>query len=462
MAENVIIPKYWEIKKLEDIGKIVSGGTPSTKVPDYWDGDVSWITPADLSGYNEKIIYKGRKSLTENGLKNSSARLMPKGSVLFSSRAPIGYIVIAGNEVCTNQGFKSIIPNDSISSDYLFYYLNASKQKAEKVASGTTFKEISLKAFSQLEISIPPLPEQYRIVAKIEELFNSLDKGIESLKTSKQQLKVFRQAVLKWAFEGRFTNKTVHEGELPKGWKWISFSQLVNSSQNGISKRNSKEGKEFKVLRLSDIELLSIDYSLPRYIRLSKDEIDKYKLYEGDLVCIRVNGSKDLVGRLILVKVRDEYEDWAFCDHFIRFTPEPKAAFQAFLFYYFQLSIVRKFVQEYMVSSAGQNTVSQGTIKSVMVPLPPLPEQHTIVAEIESRLSVCDKMEESITQSLEQSEALRQSILKKAFEGRLVPQEPNDEPASVLLERIKAEREKSAAEQRNINTKQKTIRSKAH
>ena len=121
--------EIWKIEKLSQVGTIISGGTPSTAVADYWDGEVSWITPADLSGYSNKTISKGRKSITESGLKNSSARLMPKGSVLFSSRAPIGYVAIASNELATNQGFKSIIPNEKIDSEYLYYFLKHSKRK---------------------------------------------------------------------------------------------------------------------------------------------------------------------------------------------------------------------------------------------------------------------------------------------------------------------------------------------
>jgi type I restriction enzyme, S subunit len=125
------ISNNWQTFKLSQIGEIISGGTPSTSVPEYWNGDVSWITPADLSGYVEKTIAKGRKSITERGLKNSSARIIPKGSVLFSSRAPIGYVAIASKELATNQGFKSIIPNSKVDSEYLYYFLKHAKQKAE-------------------------------------------------------------------------------------------------------------------------------------------------------------------------------------------------------------------------------------------------------------------------------------------------------------------------------------------
>ncbi|MDQ1251665.1 MAG: type restriction enzyme subunit, partial [Euryarchaeota archaeon] len=197
----------WIKGVLSDFGEVVSGGTPKTKVAEYWGEDISWITPADLSGYSEKYIHKGRKNITHLGLKNSSAKLMPKGSVLFSSRAPIGYVAVAGNELCTNQGFKSLIPKEDVNSDFLYYYFKSIKQLAEKRASGTTFKEISGKVFADLPLCLPPLPEQRSIVSKIELLFSELDNGIANLKLAQEQLKVYRQAVLKKAFEGELTKK---------------------------------------------------------------------------------------------------------------------------------------------------------------------------------------------------------------------------------------------------------------
>jgi len=200
MFEKNILKKTWRWAKLIDLGEIVGGGTPSTKEKSFWGGNIAWISPADLSGYTQKTIKKGRKSITELGLNSSSARLMPKGSILFSSRAPIGYVVIAGNEIATNQGFRSLVPSTEIFNEYIYYFLKSAKQKAESLASGTTFLELSGKKFSQIDIPIPPLQEQYRIVDKLEELFSGLDAGIASLEKAKEQLKTYRQAVLKPRF----------------------------------------------------------------------------------------------------------------------------------------------------------------------------------------------------------------------------------------------------------------------
>ena len=118
--------------KLSDIGKIVSGATPKTKDPDNYDGDIAWITPADLSKYNKKYISHGARSITQKGYDSCSTQLMPKGTVLFSSRAPIGYVAIAENALCTNQGFKSIIPGNDIDSEFLYYQLKYLKKKFKK------------------------------------------------------------------------------------------------------------------------------------------------------------------------------------------------------------------------------------------------------------------------------------------------------------------------------------------
>lgn len=155
-SELGMIPKGWEVKTIGDIGDVISGGTPSTKNEEYYGGDISWITPKDLSGYDRKFISKGERSITEIGLQKSSAKLLPRGTVLFSSRAPIGYVAIAQQEVCTNQGFKSIVCNkDIINNNYIYYFLKYNKENIENVSSGSTFKEISGTHMKNIKIIVP-------------------------------------------------------------------------------------------------------------------------------------------------------------------------------------------------------------------------------------------------------------------------------------------------------------------
>lgn len=163
--------------KIDEIGKVVAGGTPSTKISSYWDGNISWITPKDLSNFSVKYITHGERNISEKGLNNSSAKLIPKNSVLLSSRAPIGYIAIASKELATNQGFKNLICNESICHyEYFYYWLKLSVDYIIQNSSGSTFKEISASSFKNLEIQLPSLKQQYII----SHILKKIDKKIET------------------------------------------------------------------------------------------------------------------------------------------------------------------------------------------------------------------------------------------------------------------------------------------
>lgn len=153
--------------KIKDIAVVKNGSTPSTKNDEYYDGDIIWITPKDLSTQNSRYIYKGERTITEEGYKNCSAVMVPKGTVLLSSRAPIGLLSIAGTELCTNQGFKNIVPHEGmINSEFLFYLLKTKIADIEKLGSGTTFKEVSKASLEGFTISIPKeIKDQQKIAA---------------------------------------------------------------------------------------------------------------------------------------------------------------------------------------------------------------------------------------------------------------------------------------------------------
>lgn len=163
-------------KRLDEIGLVIGGATPSTKNPAYWDGDISWLTPKDLAGFKERYIKKGSRNITLEGLNACSTQLLPKGSVLFTSRAPIGYIAIAENDICTNQGFKSVVPNSETDSLFLFYLLKQNKNRIENMGSGTTFKEVSASTMRSIKVEVPESIEEQR---KIAEILDCLDSKIE-------------------------------------------------------------------------------------------------------------------------------------------------------------------------------------------------------------------------------------------------------------------------------------------
>ena len=168
------LPESWSYVRLKHIGKIIGGGTPKTNISEYWDGDIPWVTPADFSSYENMYISTGARTITEIGLNASSAQMLPKNTVLYSSRAPIGYIAIAANPVSTNQGFKSIVPYDFSMSDYLYYCLKARTPDIIQRATGTTFKEISGSEMAETIIPLPPLNEQKCIFERATQLLSIL------------------------------------------------------------------------------------------------------------------------------------------------------------------------------------------------------------------------------------------------------------------------------------------------
>ena len=167
----------WKRCTLADLGEIVGGATPSTKNKNYYGGNISWITPKDLSTFHGRFINRGERNITSEGLRNSSTRLMPPHSVLFTSRAPIGYVAIAEKEVCTNQGFKSIIPNSDTDYLFLYYLLVHNRNRIENMGSGTTFKEVSGSVMKQIEVFVPSDKAEQRAIA---EILGTLDDKIEN------------------------------------------------------------------------------------------------------------------------------------------------------------------------------------------------------------------------------------------------------------------------------------------
>lgn len=162
------IPKGWTIKRIDEIGEVTGGGTPSTEHPEYWDGDIPWLTPADLASFSDVFVASGKTFITAEGLKNSSTKELPRNTVLLSSRAPIGYVAIAKNAICTNQGFKNVIcDTTNVLPVYLFYFFKNNKGVLESFASGSTFLELSGGRLKKIKLIVPSIDIQiafYNIV----------------------------------------------------------------------------------------------------------------------------------------------------------------------------------------------------------------------------------------------------------------------------------------------------------
>lgn len=390
---------------ISEIGDIISGATPKTTVPDNFGGEIPWLTPADLSGYTGKYISHGARNLTRQGYDSCSTHLMPVGTVLLSSRAPIGYVAIAKNEICTNQGFKSIVPKTFVNSEFLYYQLKSLKNTLQNLGSGTTFKELSAKKLATVQVVIPSLEEQKSIVSKIEELFSKLDASVAELQTAKEKLKVYRQAVLKEAFDSvqanskRVTIKSVCEtikvGIVIKPTQYYVEQGGVFAFRNANVRRNYIEDKDWAMISQE-----------------GHQKNLKSQVHIGDVLIARSG-----VNLGMAATVPQKYDGYNAIDVVIA-VPKKEFILSQYLAQYtnspYGLEIVRK--NQHGAAQGHLNVKEYGNLP---IFLPNIPEQYSLLKKIESRLSVCDNIEQTIDTSLQQAEALRQSILKQAFEGAL-------------------------------------------
>ena len=211
-------PEGWKIYKLGEISKIVGGGTPSTLVSDYWDGMIPWLTPKDLTNYRYKYIIAGERSITERGLNNSSTRLLPKGSILLTSRAPIGYLAIAENPICTNQGFKSLIADETkVNTQFLYYLLKKNIEQIKSYGTGTTFAEVSGSTLKGIKFAFP---ESLPIQSRIGSILSSLDDKIE---LNLQMNMTLESIDFRFPdFDGKLVDG------LPKGWKYAELGEIAD------------------------------------------------------------------------------------------------------------------------------------------------------------------------------------------------------------------------------------------
>ena len=394
--------KDWSIKKLNEIGKIVSGATPKSKIIEYWDGDIAWITPKDLGELGNKIyIEETSRKISELGLKSCSTNLMPKGAIIMSSRAPIGHLGISTTEICTNQGCKSIVPNEDMVSEYIYYYLLHSKSNLNKLGTGAVFPEISIKVFGDFKIPVPPLEEQQKIVEKLDKAFELLDQAKANIEKNIQNAKELFQSKLDEVFSLK-NGKLYKLGDLGK----ITSSKRIYKSEyvdEGIPFYRTKEIKE-----LSNSENISLEL----FITIEKyNEIkEKFGVPKAGDILISAVGT---IGEIYVVKENDRFY---FKDGNIIWLKDFNV--NSNYLSYLLKSIVSEVKK--LAKGAAYSALTIEKLVNVEVNLPSTEnEQIKIVKILDEILLKSRMLEDMYQQKLSNIEELRKSILEKAFKGEL-------------------------------------------
>lgn len=419
------LPKNWTIATLNDVAKLTSGGTPlATKKEYYENGTIPWLVIGDLT---DSFVECSEKYITEIALKESNAKLLPIGTLLIAMYGSIGKLGITKIECATNQAIASIIELYGIDKFFLFYLFLYKRPFLMQLGKGGTQKNISLAVLNSLEIPLPPLAEQGRIVAKIEELFAGIDAGVENLKSVKNQIALYRQSVLKSALDGTLYKTTE--------WNFTSIGTVCDINPKTVLPDFSDDSI-VSFLPMPTVEAETGAFS-PETVEYKKVKKGYTKFQNNDVLFAKITPCMENGKSCV---VRDLIQGVGFGSTEFHVLRCHAGMLPEYVFYFVVQKAFRSKAISFMTGAVGQKRVPADYLRDCEIPVPTLAEQERIVAEIESRFERADALETAVDRALNDAEKLKQAVLKKAFSGELVPQNPDDEPASVLLDRIRAAR----------------------
>jgi type I restriction enzyme S subunit len=396
-----------------DVCRVVGGSTPDTNVSDYWGGDIPWLTPEDLARDHSQYVSEGRRNITEQGYVSCSTQLVPAGTILFTSRAPIGYVAIARQPVCTNQGFKSFVLPAGISSKYLYWYLRWATPLIRKMGSGTTFAEISGKVAKTVPLLLAPGPEQERIASAIEEQLSRVDVSESLVRRARHNSVLMRAAVLTDALRGDWPSKRL--GDVAEVFVGTTPARSNAALWNGgVPWVSSGEVAFCRIKRTHET--------------ISPSATRTNRVHPPGTVLLAMIGEGKTRGQAAILNIEAAHNQNSAAIHL-----DPAFARPEWLFYL----LMQRYAETRSVSSGNnQPALNKARVQSIEIPLPSLDQQDRIVADLDVSLSVLERFMTTIDDTLARSAQLRHAILGRAFSGLLVPQDPADEPAERLLARI--------------------------
>ena len=511
------LPPSWASVRLSDLGPWIGGGTPSKANPSYWHGPIPWVSPKDMK---TRVIRETGDGITMNAIECSTARCVPPKSVLVVTRSGILAhslpVAVTAVESALNQDLKALIPPCGILPDYIAWGLRACEQRILNTCrkGGTTVHSIEMPRLSAFELPIAPTNEQRRVVDRIEALFDEIDRGVESLRAAKKAIGLYRQSLLKAAFEGRLTAdwraKNPDKLESPEallariqeerasrrevalrkweqdvaewkergtvdrkpakpkrpraipaepiddcipGWTTVPLGLVVFDPIYGTSKKCGYGAGTTGVLRIPNIRSGRVDPADLKSADFDETELARFSLEEGDVLTVRSNGSLSIVGKPALVQ--KQHTAYLFAGYLIRLKPIVQLLVPKYLLYFLMEPRGRAQIETKAKSTSGVNNISAKELQELKAPVCCPEEQAEIVRVLDERLEAAEVLDTEIEANLARAEALRQSILKKAFSGQLVPQDPTDEPATVLLQRIQSER---ASQTQKGTTRKRKVR----
>ncbi len=390
----------WPMVELGDVSEVVSGATPKREVPAYWNGDVDWVTPKDLTDLEGRYIDEAPEKITEAGYKSCSTHLVPAGSVLLSSRAPIGHLAITKRPVCTNQGFKNFVPGPNVDAEFLYWALKRDVPKLQAMGTGSTFKEISKAQVEKYQIPLPPLPTQRRIAAV-------LDKAQALVANDKRTLAVYDQ-LAKSLFLEMFGDPVRNE----KGWEVVKLKDACDQITDGSHFSPPMVAKGYPYVSARHIKEYGLDFAAaPMYV----DEEHHAEIYrrckpvKGDVLYIKDGATTGIAA----INTMDE--PFSLLSSVALFKPNKTILSGTYLCYWLNHQGVRQNLIRTHMAGAAIQRFTLDKINRFEIMLPPLKPQQRFERVIER---IQDQRASTMI-SLRRSEGLFGSLLQRAFAGGL-------------------------------------------
>lgn len=415
-------PTDWSEARLGQVCRVVSGGTPRTGDSRFWGGEVAWLTPSDMSRDRSQTVLSGERSLTVLGLESSSAQLFPAGSIIVSSRAPIGYVAIAGREMCTSQGCKTAVPPDFIDSRFLYWFLVSATPDLQARASGTTFQEISSRRFAETQLRWPIVAEQRQIVEILEDHLSRLDAAETYVAQVERRLAQLRRSALDLNFGG--------------GNDQIALEHLVTRIEAGRSFGGSNrpaEPDEWGIIKVSAMTWGDFNPAENKSIpaRLANP---RFEIHEGDLLVSRAN-TNEYVGASVLVgPVRSRL---LLSDKSLRLIPRAGVS-PMWLWRTLQSPAVRQQISALATGTKdSMRNISQSALLSVRVPQVSELAQQDAVVRFDALADSLRSQGRAASLTRRRGSALRRAVLAAAFEGKLTGRHTD---AEIIEEKADGER----------------------
>ncbi len=400
------LPQGWEVKKLGDIAEISSGGTPSRNKKEYWDnGTIPWVKIKDIK---EKFISTTEEFITEDGLKNSSAKLFKKGTLLYSIFATLGEVAILDIDATTNQAIAGInIKENNINSLYLMYFLRSIKDEISNKGRGVAQNNLNLSILKQIQIPLPPLKEQERIVGILDESFAKIDESIKILEQDLLNLDELMQSALQKAFNPLKDNAKENY-KLPQGWEWKSLGEISNYGKTSQIKPSQLKSDDW-ILELEDIEKESGILLQKVLFQVRQSKSNKIKFHKGDIL---FGTLRPYLKKAIIT------DDNGACSSEIMPFSTGNSVTNHFIYYYLFTNFLHDRISS-LIYGARMPRLGTKDGKSLQIPLPPLKEQEQIASHLDELSSHVKNLKQNYQAQIKDLQELKKSLLDKAFKGNL-------------------------------------------